>query len=101
MAAHLLLFVVFAWLLAGVLEREGYRRRTLGNTALWAVLILGTFQEILQGVAVGGFLGLDQVFDVAVDLIGGLIGLVLYGLTSSAKMRGLCTDPSSSKTSET
>ena len=87
--AHFFLFAVFAFLLAHVLARAGVEHKKLGNLVPVCVLALGVLQEILQSFAVGGFMGSNQYFDILVDVIGGLTGLVLYRCPASATMRRL------------
>jgi hypothetical protein len=75
---HLAIYMVFVFLLAGVLEKLGVHRSAWGKRVFICVLTVGFLQELFQALAVGGFMGGDQFFDVAMDLLGGRVGLELY-----------------------
>jgi hypothetical protein len=78
---HLLIYGGLAFLLAGALRRSG---RPLSPLALAGVIVLVcTAQELLQNLSSvewGGVRGaiLGSAFDLGVDLIGGLLGLLIF-----------------------
>lgn len=75
---HTFLYAVLAALLASWVPRPACRPSRL----LWIVLILiamvAVCQEAIQMAPEGITLGADEVFDLVVDLNGGLLGTLLF-----------------------
>ena len=75
---HTLLFVGLSLLLIYVFQLPLNRRTVL--LILGTILVVGLFQEILQLWAKGRTFWWYEVYDLAVDLAGGVLGLGLAGL---------------------
>ena len=90
---HTLLFAGLAFGLSGlarfIQERRGQDAAEAGRTALAVlagVLLVGVLQELFQGLSRGtlGWAVLpDSLFDLVVDLVGGLLGLGVYAAWST------------------
>ena len=79
---HILLYCVLAYLLAWFLLRAHPQRMHpyhFGFLFL-AVLVVALIQESLQLLYQGRLPGADEWLDTAVDLAGGLLGIVLFWL---------------------
>ena len=75
---HTLLFAVLAALLA-----RAFRLSFSLKGLLWvlaAVFVAGLLQEVFQTISSGNLDLLDSAFDLCVDLAGGAIGFLFYGL---------------------
>ncbi|MBI9047488.1 MAG: VanZ family protein [Anaerolineaceae bacterium] len=73
--SHILLYTVLALILIWLLDYTGMQ-------ILWVfpiVLIVGVIQEVIQASIAGISFGWMSVFDLSVDLAGGLLGSVLMG----------------------
>ncbi|HEB12233.1 MAG TPA: hypothetical protein ENI11_00985 [Actinobacteria bacterium] len=75
---HLFLYSVLAYLLASVLFRSGSSAKRLSLFVLMAVVAVAVAQEGIQMVSEDVAFGLDEIFDVLVDLGGGIIGIALF-----------------------
>jgi len=73
---YLVLALCLAWL-AG----DHWRQRW--PLILAAVVLVGVLQEMVQMWGAGRWPGADEVFDLTVDVSGGLIGLGLFALARS------------------
>ena len=82
---HLGIFAVFA----AVLSTSGWRAETL----LAGVALGGFAIEVAQGVSVGVWFWNEIAFDLGVDVLGGMIGLVVGGQPGMAKTLGTWLHP--------
>ncbi len=73
---YLVLTLCLAWL-------AGERWRQRWPLILAAVALVGVSQEMVQMWGAGRWPGADEMFDLAVDVSGGLIGLGLFALARS------------------
>lgn len=75
---HILLYAVLAYLLASALFQPDLSAKQLFLFVSVAVVAVAVSQESIQMISEDVAFGYDEIFDVFVDLSGGIIGTVLY-----------------------
>jgi len=75
---HTFLYVVLAWLIASFLPRSVCRSRQMFLYVLSGIALIAAAQEMIQMISAQANFGSDEIFDVFVDLNGGLLGTLLY-----------------------
>lgn len=83
---HIFLYAVLAWLISLVfLDRK---KKIPQVKVILIVLGISVLQETIQLVSIKYPVGLDDIFDVLVDLSGGLIGVFLFRLKKKISLQG-------------
>jgi hypothetical protein len=82
---HAALFAGLAFLL--VLAFQIPLNRNTAVTVIGTILLVGVFQEVLQSISTGQFMVLPALFDLCVDLTGGLAGLLAAGWADDLRKR--------------
>ena len=76
---HAFLYTVMAWLLASFVPCRLWKRQALAIASVLAgILTIAISQEVIQMTCERVSLGTDEVFDIVVDLTGGLLGTMMY-----------------------
>lgn len=76
MVARLIFYGMLAWLIFSVFSNK--RRLYHPIIVVLVVLVIAIMQESIQLISGQGPLGLDDIFDIVVDLSGALIGLFAF-----------------------
>ncbi len=81
---HMALFGVLSWIVMSFTPNQPMWQRVLW--CLGSVLLVGTLQEVIQMISVGVFNIGASLFDLGIDLAGGLILISAYLALSKKKL---------------
>jgi VanZ family protein len=73
---HIFLYAVLAWLISLLFLNKEKKKYPI--KVILIILCVSILQETIQLVSIKCPVGLDDVFDIMVDLIGGSIGIFVF-----------------------
>jgi hypothetical protein len=82
---HIFLYAVLAWLISSVFS---IKKRLISTVIVILVVVaVSILQELIQFITLNSPVGLDDVFDVFVDVSGAVIGIIVFRWKWSGKER--------------
>ena len=88
---HIFLYAILAWLISLVFSDE--RKQISPIKVILIVLGVSVLQEMIQLVSIKCPVGWDDIFDIFVDISGGLIGVFLFRLKKRRHLNTRITKP--------